>query len=62
MKKQEFKLVIELYFEVLATQSNLVAQNISSLLYFLIISLFIKFFNIIEILLISSYQVSELKK
>ena len=65
MKKTEkpsFKLAIPLNFEMLTTQLDLVAQSIVLGLDYLIISLFLKFMDVVEILLVNNYKVLEFKK
>ena len=62
MKKLGFKLVILLSFEMLANKLDLVTQSITLKLNTFIINLFLKFIDMIKILLRNSYIVLKLKK
>ena len=59
-KKLGFQLAIPLNFEMFATQPDLIAWDIASRLEPLIVSLFLKFLGIVEILLVNNHEVSKL--
>ena len=62
IKKLDFQLVILLNFEIFAIQPDLVAQGIASRLDSLIMGLFLKFLDMVKILLINDHEVSKLRR